>query len=66
MNSVCAAAPGVLGVTGMETAEILRGMVAHVRPDAVIAVDALPRALQAHRLNDPDCGYGHHAGLGRG
>ena len=41
MSSVCAAAPGVLGVTGMETAEILRGMVAHVRPDAVIAVDAL-------------------------
>ena len=32
LNSVCAAAPGVLGVTGMETAEILRGMVAHVRP----------------------------------
>ena len=30
MSSVCAAAPGVLGVTGMETAEILRGMVAHV------------------------------------
>lgn len=41
MSSVCAAAPGVLGVTGMETAEILRGMVAHVKPDAVIAVDAL-------------------------
>ena len=39
--SVCAAAPGVLGVTGMETAEVLRGMVAHVHPDVVIAVDAL-------------------------
>jgi len=41
MKSVCAAAPGVLGVTGVETAEVLRGMVAHVKPDAVIAVDAL-------------------------
>lgn len=41
MRSVCAAAPGVLGVTGIETAEVLRGMAAHVKPDAIIAVDAL-------------------------
>lgn len=41
MASVCAAAPGVLGVTGLETAEVLRGMAQHVHPDAVIAVDAL-------------------------
>ena len=41
MGSVCAAAPGVLGVTGIETAEVLRGMAQHVRPDAIIAVDAL-------------------------
>lgn len=41
MASVCAAAPGVLGVTGIETAEVLRGMVEHVHPDAVIAIDAL-------------------------
>lgn len=41
MACVCAAAPGVLGVTGIETAEVLRGMAEHVRPDAVIAVDAL-------------------------
>ena len=41
MASVCAAAPGVLGVTGLETAEVLRGMAEHVQPDAVIAVDAL-------------------------
>lgn len=41
MARVCAAAPGVLGVTGIETAEVLRGMVEHVKPDAVIAVDAL-------------------------
>lgn len=41
MANVCAAAPGVLGVTGIETAEVLRGMVEHVHPDAVIAIDAL-------------------------
>lgn len=41
MASVCAAAPGVLGVTGIETAEVLRGMVEHVHPDVVIAIDAL-------------------------
>ena len=41
LGSVCAAAPGVLGVTGIETAEVLRGMAQHVRPDAIIAVDAL-------------------------
>lgn len=41
MMSVCAAAPGVLGVTGVETAEVLCGMAAHICPDAVIAVDAL-------------------------
>ena len=38
---MCALAPGVLGVTGIETAEVLRGMTQHVKPDAVIAVDAL-------------------------
>lgn len=41
MGIVCAAAPGVLGVTGIETAEVLRGMAQHVRPDVIIAVDAL-------------------------
>ena len=69
MNSVCAAAPGVLGVTGMETAEILRGMVAHVRPDAVIAVDALAarssrRIASTIQIADtgitPGSGVGNH------
>ncbi len=38
---VAAVAPGVLGVTGMETQELLRGAVAQLRPACVIAVDAL-------------------------
>lgn len=41
VRSVCTFAPGVLGVTGIETAEILRGVVEHVRPSAIVAVDAL-------------------------
>ena len=41
MRAVCALAPGVLGLTGIETAEIVRGLVQRVQPAAVIAVDAL-------------------------
>lgn len=41
ITSVCALAPGVLGTTGMETAQIIKGVVDQVKPDLVIAVDAL-------------------------
>jgi spore protease len=41
MRKVSAIAPGVLGLTGIETAEIIRGIVDHVKPDLVIAIDAL-------------------------
>lgn len=41
VRCVCSLAPGVLGVTGIETAEILQGVVEHVRPSVVIVVDAL-------------------------
>ncbi len=34
-------APGVLGQTGVEAGEIVRGVLDHVRPRAVIAIDAL-------------------------
>ncbi len=37
----CALSAGVLGLTGIETAEIVRGVVQRVKPAAVIAVDAL-------------------------
>ncbi|GLG00320.1 germination protease [Alicyclobacillus hesperidum subsp. aegles] len=40
-RSIAAVSPGVLGLTGIETSEIVRGIVERVRPDAVIAVDAL-------------------------
>ena len=41
VRPVSAVAPGVLGITGMETAEVVKGIVRHVNPAAVIAVDAL-------------------------
>ena len=41
VRAVSAVAPGVLGVTGVETMEIVRGVVEHCKPDLVIAVDAL-------------------------
>ena len=68
-GSVCAAAPGVLGVTGIETAEVLRGMAAHVKPDAVIAIDALAardsrRICSTVQIADtgisPGSGVGNH------
>lgn len=44
VRSVCAIAPGVLGITGMETAEIVAGIVSKIKPDLVIAIDALAAA----------------------
>lgn len=41
MRPVAALSPGVLGLTGVETAEIVRGVVERVRPRCVICVDAL-------------------------
>ncbi len=41
LKSVCAVSPGVLGITGVETGEIVRGLVDRVKPTLVIAIDAL-------------------------
>lgn len=41
VRSVCAIAPGVLGITGIETQEAIKGIVAKVKPNVVIAIDAL-------------------------
>lgn len=40
-RTVSALAPGVLGITGIETSEIVRGVISQTRPDLVIAIDAL-------------------------
>lgn len=40
-KSLCAIAPGVLGITGMETSEIIKGVTDMIKPDYIIAIDAL-------------------------
>ncbi len=41
LNPVAAISPGVLGITGMETIDIIKGIVEQIRPQLVITVDAL-------------------------
>ncbi len=72
---VSALAPGVLGLTGIETGEIIRGIVEHVHPDVVIAVDSLAsrsvaRLLRTIQISDsgihPGSGVGNRrAGINR-
>ena len=67
MKSVCAVSPGVLGITGIETGEILAGVCERVKPDLVIAVDALA-AKSLERVNKTvqlcDSGISPGAGVG--
>jgi spore protease len=41
VRPVCALSPGVLGITGIETGEIVKGVVERLKPDFLIAIDAL-------------------------
>ena len=41
MSQVCAISPGVLGITGIESSEIIKGVINKVKPDLIIAIDAL-------------------------
>ena len=75
LRGVSALCPGVLGITGMETADMVRGAVEQTRPSAVIAIDALSaracgRIGTAIQITDtgilPGSGVGNHrAGLTR-
>ena len=69
MKSVCAIAPGVLGVTGVETFETVRALVDVLSPGCVIAVDSLcagttSRIAATIQLADtgiqPGSGVGNH------
>jgi len=72
---ISAFTPGVLGLTGMETAEVIRGVVDRVRPKLVIAIDALAarnvnRIVSTVQLADtginPGSGVGNQrAGISR-
>ena len=50
MNLVSALEPGVMAKTGMETAEIVSGVVKETKPDLLIVIDALA-ARSTRRLN---------------
>lgn len=66
-RSVCAVAPGVLGITGIETLEIVLGVVEHVKPDLVIAVDALAaRSIDRVNTTIQIADSGIHPGTGVG
>lgn len=66
---ICAVCPGVMAQTGMETAQIIKGIAENVKPDIVIAIDALA-ARNTERLNttiqlsdtgiNPGSGVGNH------
>ncbi|MCM1103573.1 MAG: GPR endopeptidase [Clostridium sp.] len=69
MHLVSAVVPGVMAATGMETAEIIRGVAGQTKPDAVVLIDALA-ARSTRRLNrtiqitntgiHPGSGVGNH------
>jgi len=41
INEVSAIAPGVLGITGLETGEVIKGIIDKIKPGIVIAIDSL-------------------------
>lgn len=69
VHLVSAIVPGVMAQTGMETVEIIKGIVRETKPDMMIAVDALA-ARSSKRLNrtiqitdtgiNPGSGVGNH------
>lgn len=67
MRSVSALAPGVLGLTGIETAEIIKGVVEKIRPELIITIDALA-ARGVHRIGTTiqiaDTGISPGSGIG--
>lgn len=67
LSCVSALAPGVMAQTGMEAAEIIRGVMKEAKPAAVIAIDALA-ARSVERLNTTiqisDTGISPGSGVG--
>ncbi|MBP3475601.1 MAG: GPR endopeptidase [Lachnospiraceae bacterium] len=69
MHLVSTLIPGVMAKTGMESAEIIKGVIGETKPDLVIAIDALA-ARSTKRLNrtiqitntgiHPGSGVGNH------
>ena len=69
MHRISGIAPGVMAQTGMETAEIVQGIVSETKPDVVVAIDALAarsvrRLSRTIQITDtgihPGSGVGNH------
>ncbi len=64
---LAAVSPGVMGITGLETGEMVRGIVQQAKPDLVLAVDALA-ARKFSRINTTiqlsDTGIAPGSGVG--
>jgi spore protease len=66
-REVSAIAPGVLGTTGIESSEIVQGIVEKSKPDLVIAIDALAsKSLQRVNTTIQIADTGIHPGSGIG
>ncbi|MDY6012283.1 GPR endopeptidase [Clostridium sp.] len=66
---VCAISPGVLGITGIETGDVIKALVEKIKPDLVVCVDALAsrridRVNKTIQISDtgisPGAGVGNH------
>ena len=67
IRPVCAISPGVLGTTGMETGEIVRGVTDKIKPDAVLVIDALAaRSIDRISTTVQICDTGISPGAGVG
>lgn len=66
-RSVSAIAPGVMGITGIETSDIIYGVIEKTKPDFVIAIDALAaRSLERVNATIQISDTGIHPGSGVG
>lgn len=67
VRPVAAVNPGVMGITGIETGEILKGIIDRLHPSLLIAIDALA-ARRSNRINAAiqmsDTGVAPGAGVG--
>lgn len=69
ITPVCTIAPGVLGLTGIETGEVIKSLVDKIKPDYIVCIDALA-SRRLERVNTtiqigntgiaPGAGVGNH------
>ncbi|BBH21326.1 germination protease [Paenibacillus baekrokdamisoli] len=66
-RNVSAIAPGVLGITGIESSDVVQGIVERAKPDVIIAIDALAsKALERVNTTIQIADTGIHPGSGIG